>query len=167
MACSVRATTRSNSLSCPIIVASHGSRSSRGWSLQTQKYTASRINWLMDIFPRTKDIFSTNSSREIPCWLWLQPQGHVGTHSMTCDWVSHLEPSKDVTSCSTVHQHQCRPTVILLPVSGPVSWPTPQPLWVSFSDIFIDGMMCHLQFYKKLSRRCKQLELPDREHLQP
>lgn len=143
-----------------------GSRSSSSWRLRrTQTSTDSSVNWFTDISLGTNNFFSPSSCslrhghkfiqscRDTPCWLWWQPRpqfprGHVGTHSMTCDWVSSSEPSTDVTSCSTVHQHQRQTPVILLPESGPVS---SQKLTsdlselVSSSEMFTDGAMRRFQ----------------------
>lgn len=66
------------------------------------------------------------------------PSGHVGTHSMTCDWVSSQEPSTDVTSCSTVHQHQCHPLWYYFHCLG--QWADLQPLWISLFFWNVHGL---------------------------
>lgn len=154
-----------------------GSRSSSSWRLQrTQTSTDSSINWFADISLWKNNNFFILLLRsqagteihavfaEIPhagygCSSGPDhPEGQVETHSMTCDWVSSSEPSTDMTSCSTVHQHQCRAHVILLPVSGQVSCQKLTPdlfELVSSSEMFTAGARHQIQLEIKWNSNCK------------
>lgn len=110
-----------------------------------------------------RDTNSCSLCWDTPCWLWLQlwprsPRGPSGNtqHDMRLSLSS--EPSTDMTSCSTVHQHQCRAHVILLPVSERVSCQKLTPdlfELVSSSEMFTAGARHQFQLEMKWSPNCK------------